>query len=108
MIGPALGRRDLLKAQAAAIAAAAAGIALPAVAQNVVTDAVQTIRDMAQQIATAAEEQTLVAEDISRNLSQVVEIAAGNEESVRQTETTGRKLRELSASLSGLAALQVR
>ncbi|MNR61622.1 Methyl-accepting chemotaxis protein CtpH [compost metagenome] len=68
----------------------------------------QTIRDMAQQIATAAEEQTLVAEDISRNLSQVVEIAAGNEESVRQTETTGRKLRELSASLSGLAALQVR
>ncbi|MCY1394887.1 Methyl-accepting chemotaxis protein CtpH [compost metagenome] len=75
---------------------------------NGVTDAVQTIRDMAQQIATAAEEQTLVAEDISRNLSQVVEIAAGNEESVRQTETTGRKLRELSASLSGLAALQVR
>jgi methyl-accepting chemotaxis protein len=29
---------------------------------------VQTIHDMSQQIATAAEEQTLVAEDVSRNL----------------------------------------
>lgn len=75
---------------------------------NGVTDAVQTIRDMAQQIATAAEEQTLVAEDISRNLSQLVAIAAGNEESVRETEAAGRKLRELSASLSGLTALQAR
>ncbi len=42
MIGPSLGRRDLLKAQAAAIAAAAAGISLPAAAQNVVTDAARS------------------------------------------------------------------
>ncbi len=39
MSGPTLGRRDLLKAQAAAIAAAAIGIALPAGAANLVTDA---------------------------------------------------------------------
>ena len=38
MSGPTLGRRDLLKAQAAAIAAAAIGIALPAGAANLVTD----------------------------------------------------------------------
>jgi nitrate reductase NapA len=38
MSGPILGRRDLLKAQAAAIAAAAIGIALPAGAANLVTD----------------------------------------------------------------------
>ncbi|MDT4869364.1 Methyl-accepting chemotaxis protein CtpH [compost metagenome] len=75
---------------------------------NGVTDAVQTIRDMTQQIATAAEEQTLVAEDISRNLSQLVEIAVSNETGVRETETAGRRLRELSSSLSGLAALQAR
>ncbi|MNE70273.1 Methyl-accepting chemotaxis protein CtpH [compost metagenome] len=75
---------------------------------NGVTDAVQTIRDMTQQIATAAEEQTLVAEDISRNLGQLVEIAVSNEAGVRETETAGRRLRELSASLSVLAALQAR
>ncbi|AOE83190.1 methyl-accepting chemotaxis protein [Pseudomonas sp. TCU-HL1] len=73
---------------------------------NGVTDAVQTIRDMTQQIATAAEEQTLVAEDISRNLSQLVEIAVNNEASVRETETAGRALRELSVSLAGLAVLR--
>ncbi|MCO6056713.1 hypothetical protein NG726_08515 [Pseudomonas sp. MOB-449] len=63
---------------------------------------------MGQQIATASEEKTLGAEDISHNLSQLVEIAAGNEESVRETETAGRKLRELATPLSALATLQVR
>jgi methyl-accepting chemotaxis protein len=46
---------------------------------------VQTIHDMSQQIATAAEEQTLVAEDVSRNLSELVVIAANNQDSVRRT-----------------------
>jgi formylmethanofuran dehydrogenase subunit B len=45
-----------------------------------VTDAVQTICDMNQQIAVAAEEQTLVTEDISRNLSELVVISASNQE----------------------------
>ena len=55
-----------------------------------VTDAVQTICDMNQQIAVAAEEQTLVTEDISRNLSELVVISASNQENVRRTESAGR------------------
>ena len=57
-----------------------------------VTDAVQTICDMNQQIAVAAEEQTLVTEDISRNLSELVVISASNQENVRRTERAGKSL----------------
>jgi methyl-accepting chemotaxis protein len=57
-----------------------------------VTDAVQTICDMNQQIAVAAEEQTLVTEDISRNLSELVVISASNQENVRRTESAGKSL----------------
>ena len=57
-----------------------------------VTGAVQTICDMNQQIAVAAEEQTLVTEDISRNLSELVVISASNQENVRRTESAGKSL----------------
>ena len=57
-----------------------------------VTDAVQTICDMNQQIAVAAEEQTLVTEDISRNLSELVVLSASNQENVRRTERAGKSL----------------
>ncbi|WXL25484.1 methyl-accepting chemotaxis protein [Ectopseudomonas mendocina] len=67
---------------------------------NGVTDAVQTIRDMNMQIATAAEEQTLVAEDISRNLTDLVSIAANNQENVTRTEQASSNLRDVSRSLA--------
>lgn len=67
-----------------------------------VTGAVQTIRDMSQQIATAAEEQTLVTEDISRNLCELVAIAASNQESVRRTEGASKNLHHVSSTLAEL------
>ncbi len=67
-----------------------------------VTGAVQTIRDMSQQIATAAEEQTLVTEDISRNLCELVAIAANNQQSVRRTEGASKHVHQVSSTLAEL------
>lgn len=47
-----------------------------------ITAAVEAIRDMNRQIATAAEEQTSVAEDISRNLTEITTIASSNLDNV--------------------------
>ena len=66
------------------------------------TDAVETIRDMNRQIASAAEEQTLVAGEISRNLTELAEIATGNQQRVQRSEHTSGELHELSGRLSAL------
>ncbi len=65
-----------------------------------ITHAVEAIRDMNRQIATAAEEQTSVAEDISRNLTEITAIATTNQENVVRTETASVNLRGLSSQLS--------
>lgn len=64
-----------------------------------ITASVESIRDMNRQIATAAEEQTAVAEDISRNLTEIASIASSNQEQVEQTEAASRDLHGLSAQL---------
>ncbi|AUY37106.1 methyl-accepting chemotaxis protein [Pseudomonas soli] len=64
-----------------------------------ITTAVEAIRDMNRQIATAAEEQTSVAEDISRNLVEITRIATANQEAVQQTEQAGQRLHGLSGQL---------
>ncbi len=66
------------------------------------TQAMETIRDMNRQIATAAEEQTQVANDISQNLIELSAIASSNQESVQHTERASRKLHELSSGLTEL------
>jgi methyl-accepting chemotaxis protein len=73
-----------------------------------VTSSVVTIRDMSMQIATAAEEQTLVAEDISRNLTDLVGIASNNQENVRRTEQSSNTLRGISKSISQVTEHQHR
>ncbi|TLX56271.1 methyl-accepting chemotaxis protein [Stutzerimonas nosocomialis] len=65
-----------------------------------ITLEVESIRDMNRQIATAAEEQTSVAEDISRNLTEITAIATTNQQNVERTEGASRNLHELSAQLS--------
>ncbi|MBB2495576.1 methyl-accepting chemotaxis protein [Aquipseudomonas ullengensis] len=65
-----------------------------------ITGAVEAIRDMNRQIATAAEEQTSVAEDISRNLTEITAIATTNQENVQRTESASHNLHDLSAQLS--------
>jgi methyl-accepting chemotaxis protein len=65
-----------------------------------ITQEVEAIRDMNRQIATAAEEQTSVAEDISRNLTEITAIATTNQENVERTEKASQNLHGLSAQLS--------
>ena len=69
-----------------------------------ITQAIEAIRDMNRQIATAAEEQTSVAEDISRNLTDITDIATRNQQTVQRTEQASSHLHELSAALNGLTA----
>ncbi len=64
-----------------------------------ITAAVEAIRDMNRQIATAAEEQTSVAEDISRNLSEITVIATSNQQNVQRTETASQNLHSVSGQL---------
>lgn len=69
-----------------------------------ITQAVEAIRDMNRQIATAAEEQTSVAEDISRNLVEITRIATANQQAVQHTEQAGQRLHGLSGQLGEVTA----
>ncbi|QIH10212.1 MULTISPECIES: methyl-accepting chemotaxis protein [unclassified Pseudomonas] len=69
-----------------------------------ITQAVEAIRDMNRQIATAAEEQTSVAEDISRNLTEITSIASTNLDNVQRTEAASRNLHGLSGQLNEVTA----
>jgi methyl-accepting chemotaxis protein len=66
--------------------------------------AVETIRGMNRQIATAAEEQTSVSEDISRNLTEITGIATSNQLNVQRTEQASGHLHGLSAQLGEITA----
>ena len=65
-----------------------------------ITSAVEAIRDMNRQIATAAEEQTSVAEDISRNLTEITAIASTNQDNVKRTQAASNDLHDLSLGLN--------
>ncbi|WP_462403005.1 methyl-accepting chemotaxis protein [Pseudomonas sp. Marseille-QA0332] len=69
-----------------------------------ITTSVEAIRDMNRQIATAAEEQTSVAEDISRNLIEITRIATANQQAVQHTEQAGQRLHGLSGQLGEVTA----
>ncbi len=69
-----------------------------------ITHAVEAIRDMNRQIATAAEEQTSVAEDISRNLTEITSIASTNLDNVQRTESASQNLHGLSGELNEVTA----
>jgi len=69
-----------------------------------ITASVEAIRDMNRQIATAAEEQTSVAEDISRNLTEITSIASTNLDNVQRTEAASRNLHGLSGQLNEVTA----
>ena len=68
-----------------------------------ISGAVEAIRDMNRQIATAAEEQTSVAEDISQNLTELTAIANANQEHVSRTQTASHSLQDLSGQLGGVS-----
>jgi len=76
-----------------------AGAALQAI-----TRSVASIREMNQQIAHAAEEQTSVAETISRNLSQITGIAQANQGHMQRTEQASQALLQQSEQLNQVLA----
>ncbi len=69
-----------------------------------VTGAVETIRDMSRQIATAAEEQTAVVEEITVNLSEITGIATTNQGYLQRTQEAGDRLHSLSGQLSAVTS----
>jgi methyl-accepting chemotaxis protein len=69
-----------------------------------ITAAIEAIRGMNQQIATAAAEQTAVAEDISRNLTEITTIGIANQQHVQGTEQASGRLHDLSGQLNALTA----
>ncbi|SHL68244.1 methyl-accepting chemotaxis protein [Phytopseudomonas punonensis] len=85
-------------------AAGRAQVSMAGESLHSITQAVESIRDMNRQIATAAEEQTSVAEDIARNLAEIVSIAQSNEADLQRSETASRAMQGLSGDLSTLAA----
>ena len=64
-----------------------------------ISEAVEAIRDMNRQIATAAEEQTSVAEEMTRNLTDITGIARANQQHVERTHQAAGQLLEISAEL---------
>ena len=69
-----------------------------------ISQAVEAIRDMNRQIATAAEEQTSVVEDISRNLTEITAIADANQHNVERTESASHNLHGLATQLNEVTA----
>jgi len=85
------------KAQASVDQASAAGQSL-----KKITSAVNTINDMNTQIASAAEEQSAVAEEINRNITNISQIGDETAEGVGQTAAASENLAQLSTQLQSL------
>ena len=64
-----------------------------------ISEAVEAIRDMNRQIATAAEEQTAVAEEMTHSLTDITGIAKANQQHVERTHQAAGQLLEISAEL---------
>lgn len=65
-----------------------------------ITRAAEAIRDMNRQIATAAEQQSSVAEEINRSITQLVELCEDSSAATEQTSSSGKELEQLAAELN--------
>lgn len=72
-----------------------------------ISEAVESIRDMNHQIATAAEEQNSVVDDISRNVVQIREIGHDNQQNVERTAQASERLHGISADMGRLMSRMV-
>jgi methyl-accepting chemotaxis protein len=70
---------------------------------GVVTHSVERITDLSHQVATAAEEQTNVAEDITRTIVQVSDLVEETVGSVAATRTTALELSDMAGQTDELA-----
>jgi methyl-accepting chemotaxis protein len=85
------------QARSAVEQAAMAGDSLAAIAA-----AVARIDDMSTQIASAAEEQGVVAEEVNRNIVQISEMASTSAEGAEHTATASQDIARLANDLEGL------
>ncbi|WP_438943595.1 methyl-accepting chemotaxis protein [Pseudomonas zhanjiangensis] len=69
-----------------------------------IVGAVRTIRGMTNQIATAAEEQSQVADDMHRSLTQIAGVATQAAASTRDTESTSQTITQRMEGLQSLTA----
>ncbi len=67
-----------------------------------ITQAAASISDMNTQIATAAEEQSVVAEEMNRNVVGISQVAQRTTEGAQQTAAANERLAALAAQLQGL------
>lgn len=87
------------QAQQSVVKVSAAGQSLGSI-----TSAVGNINDMTTQIATAAEEQSVVSEDINRNLTVISDASEQNATAMMQTSTASHELAEMAASLQSIVS----
>lgn len=67
-----------------------------------ITAAIATINDMSTHIASAAEEQNAVADEISKNINQISQIAERSSDGAKKTEIASTELSSLSEELTTL------
>lgn len=67
-----------------------------------IATAVERIRDMNQQIADASEQQAVLANEVSTNVVNLVDLCEGSSEATGQTQVASGKLSELSEQLQNL------
>lgn len=91
------GGRD--KAESSVEEARKAGQALAAI-----NSSIATITDMNTQIASAAEEQSAVAEEVNRNISNISQVAVDNAGGAEQSASASVQLSRLAVELSGMVS----
>jgi len=69
---------------------------------KLITNAVTTIRDMNTQIASAAEEQTTVAQEIDRNITNISQLSIQTSDGTRQTASSSEQMAQLAVQLQNL------
>lgn len=74
------------------------------VSLNHIRESVLKIDQMSDQIATAAEEQSSVAEEMNKNIVRINGMAIDNAERAEETARSGKNLTELSSKLQGLVS----
>ncbi len=87
------------KAEASVEEARKAGQALSAI-----NSSIATITDMNTQIASAAEEQSAVAEEVNRNISNISQVAVDNAGGAEQSASASVQLSRLAVELSGMVS----
>lgn len=69
---------------------------------GIITKVVSTINDMTLLIATASEEQSVVSEEINRNLHSISDLSENTANGARETTSTTKEMAELAAKLQSL------